>query len=923
MDPAARHQQLKVLFIAARAVALPDRNAWLDAQCAGDAPLRAALEAYLAADQRPSVLDKAVGPVGCFEATGERSHMTGAAAHPDHIGKFSILRLIDEGGMGKVFLGFDPALRREVAIKVIRPGMTSQRIQAWFERERATLASMNHPSIATAFDAGTTDSGDFYLAMEYIAGKRITTYCQEHAMPTQARLELFVQVCEAVHHAHVNGVVHRDLKPSNILIADGKDGRPIPKVIDFGIATVRGTAGGSWAGGMPGDTAPMIGTPEYMSPEQAGAGDGTVDARSDVYSLGALLYELLTDQRPFDRAMLVRGGPEAMRRVIREAEPPPPSARVLAPNARGDDDAQTSRARSRELRRELEWIPQMAMRKGREHRYQTAREMAEDIRAYLRRDALRAGPETLSYRLRKLARKHKLAVTVIGVVAATMLVATTVSLSYARRSNEQRERVEALLGFVAKVLQANDPARGGKQDTTLVEAMHDAIAAGAFKGDSETEARLLGGLAEVMLSNGRVKEAADLFERSLQINQGLFSGDHVRTAVSMNDLASAWYMLGRVDEACDLFERSVAMHGRLSKAGNADLAASMNNLATVRQSQRRFADAESLFERVLDMNKHLHPGDHAEVATSMNNLANVREAQDRFADAEPLYESALRMSQRLSAGDDPAVARGLSNLALCRDSLDRTEEAEPLAEQALQMYQRVFHGDHPSVATTLNNVAHMLGKLGRASDAEPLYRQALDMNIRLFGNDHAEVAVCLGNVARVRQERGQPEEAEKMHRRALEIFKGVHDADHPDTANTLSGLASAHEAMGHIVEAEDYYDQSLTMYRRLHEEDHADVMNGLCDLARMRATLHRQTEAREGFDYALAMGRRLYPKGSRHLARLLWCSGSARYNAGDPRTAIPELEEALRMARSCGVKESAGLTQYRDTLDKCRADLDK
>jgi serine/threonine protein kinase/WD40 repeat protein len=440
-----QERRLEEIFSAARNLPPPERTAFLERACGGDAALRQQADSLLAAHEQagqflqPTVLVPA--PNAPFEKSGDR------------IGRYKLLEQIGEGGFGVVWMAEqEEPVRRRVALKIIKLGMDTKEVVARFEGERQALAMMEHPNIARVFDGGATDTGRPYFVMELVKGIPITGYCDAHKLSTRERLELFMQVCQAVQHAHQKGVIHRDLKPSNILVTV-QDDRPVPKVIDFGVAKATQarltektlfTRFHQW-----------IGTPAYMSPEQAGLGSLDVDTRSDIYSLGVLLYELLTGRTPFDTQKLLEQGYEAVMRTVREVEPPKPSTRLstLAEEElsavaaqRGAEPGKLGRL----VRGDLDWIVMKALEKDRARRYETATSLAQDIQRHLRAEPVSAAAPSPTYRIAKFVRRNRASVAVVSVVAATLLTATVVSLQSAavarkagRLASAERDRASA------------------------------------------------------------------------------------------------------------------------------------------------------------------------------------------------------------------------------------------------------------------------------------------------------------------------------------------------------------------------------------------------------------------------------------------------------------------------------------------------
>jgi len=387
------------------------------------------------------------------------------------IGHYELLELIGEGGMGLVYLAQQKEpVKRRVALKIVKLGMDTKQVVARFEAERQTLALLEHPNIAHVFDAGTTDSGRPYFVMEYVKGKSITKCCDEKKLGIETRLELFQQVCEGVHHAHQKGIIHRDIKPSNILVSV-QDDKPVPKIIDFGIAkaiTQPLIEKTSYT-----EQGQLLGTPEYMSPEQAEMAYQDIDTCSDIYSLGVLLYELLTGATPFDAKRLREGGIDHIQRVICQEEPRTPSARLTSLGDKAKEVAERRRTQiitlTRRLHRELEWIPMKAMRKDRTRRYRSASELADDIQNYLTGTPLIAGPESTVYRARKFVRKHAGSVATAALLLVVIILGLAASILMGCRAERARER-EAVARAQAEQARDKEAALRAQVEQALVRA---------------------------------------------------------------------------------------------------------------------------------------------------------------------------------------------------------------------------------------------------------------------------------------------------------------------------------------------------------------------------------------------------------------------------------------------------------------------
>jgi serine/threonine protein kinase/tetratricopeptide (TPR) repeat protein len=745
----------------ARALELPEsaRSRFLDEACFGDAELRAKVESLLRAHtEAEGFMEAAV-----VQQT-ERVELLAGEKSGDWIGRYKLLQQIGEGGCGVVFMAEqeDP-VRRTVALKVVKPGMDTRSVVARFEAERQALAMMDHPNIAKVLDAGATDSGRPYFVMELVRGLKITDYCDRNSLSTEERLELFVQVCHAVQHAHQKGIIHRDLKPSNILVTVDEAGKPLPKVIDFGIA--KATTGLRLTDKTVFTAFEMlIGTPAYMSPEQAALTSVDVDTRSDIYSLGVLLYELLTGTTPFDTQALLKAGLDEVRRVIIHQEPVRPSTRL---STMLDADLTTVAQRRqieaprliRAVRGDLDWIVIKAMEKDRARRYHTANGLAEDVRRYLANEVISARSPGVGYRFRKLVERNKVvfgaAVLVVGVLVVSLVVVTR-SLAKERTARQEVETERNT---------AKDEAAKSQEVTLFLEEMLKGVGPSvALKRDTV--------LLREILEKATERVGRDLTNRpAVQVEL-------------WNTIGDVWSEMGVMGKASEIYRKSLETLRRIRGRESPEVASMLLQLSTVSGVA---ADSERLDREALAIRRKIFGDGTPEVAFALDSLAYHLSEQNKVDEAEKIHRETLALRRTLHGNDHLDVARSLANLASTLRRKGNQAEAEVLQREALAIWEKLLPPDSVQVAKGWGNLALCFHAQGKLPEAEATYRKTISILMRNLGEWHRDVIISVVNLVAVLAMQDKHEEAAQV----LAPMWNTDFSKHPEGIDLLVQRANA------------------------------------------------------------------------------------------------------------------------------------
>ena len=815
------------------------REAFLKDACAADADLRRRVDALLRAHEAASGFLQ--GPGGStFEATIDRTLKPEAEPaidviqHLDEtletmIGPYKLREKIGEGGMGVVYIAEqEKPVRRRVALKIIKPGMDTAQVVARFEAERQALAMMDHPSIAKVFDAGATGAGRPYFVMELVKGVPITEYCDTVHLNPKERLELFIPVCQAIQHAHQKGIIHRDVKPSNVLIAM-QDGKPVPKVIDFGIA--KATAQRLTEKSLFTQHGTIVGTLEYMSPEQAEMSALDVDTRTDVYALGVLLYELLTGTTPLERARLRHSGYAEILKRIREEEPPKPSTRLtdssesLASVAvlRRTDPARLART----VRGDLDWIVMKALEKDRTRRYETANGFARDIQRHLDGDAVEACPPSARYRLGKFARRHRAALATAASFALLLAGATAVSMGLAWWANKERVRAVAARGEAQESAERERAALKIAQARLVqVEQANDLLASIFRDLDPRLEEKE-GKPLRILLGERLDKVAQQLDAQA--------EGDPLTVAKLQNILGTTQVNLGRANEAIVGLTRARRLDEERLGPRHPLTLACRNELAAAYQAVGRNADALKLEQETLKLRAEILGRDHADTLESLNNVGVFLQTAGRTLEAIVLFEETIELVSSKRGRETTETLSNRSNLARAYLQVGRTKDSIALNEVVLKRRTAMFGSDHTDTILALNDLGQAYQADDRTDEAIALHKRALEVSTEKLGLDHPTTLTCMGNLASSYNSAGRYPEAIATGEKARKVLTATRGANHVQTLSCLSNLASSYAHSGRLIEAiamfEDVRDRFVAAVGKIdhpgRDEDAGECRFGL------------------------------------------------------------------------------------------------
>jgi eukaryotic-like serine/threonine-protein kinase len=887
--------RLKEFLHGAMQIEPAQRGAYLNEVCAGDAALRVELESLLIANEQiPSAFMESPPLAG--ETGRDDEAMDAAALESGQVfaQRFRLIRMLGEGGMGQVWLAEQTSpVRRQVALKLIKAGMYDSTVVQRFRSERQSLAIMDHPAIAKVFDAGATPQGQPYFVMEYVAGLPITEYCDQHKLNIAQRLQLFIQACEGVQHAHQKAIIHRDIKPANILVVE-VDGKPTARIIDFGLAKAIGhepaEPNAYTRFGL------FLGTPGYMSPEQVDPTLHDIDTRTDVYSLGVVLYVLLTGLQPFATKRPDQPIHELLRK-LREEDPPSPSVKVSA-----DRDTLTSTAQARGteapqllslLRGDLDWIAMKALERDRIRRYATPLELAADLRRYLNHDPVMARPASAGYRLRKYARRHRLA---LGVGAGLLLLLAAFSVLQAlelRRTTLERDRASRITDFMTGMFKVSDPSEARGNSVTAREILDKASKeiGTSLSQDPEVQSQMMFVMATTYSNLGLYARAHELAKGALDARLRQFGPNDRSTLQSMTQLGSILYQEGSFADAEKQSREALATERQLLGPEDPLTLDTMDHVGIDQLEQGHYEAGEEMLQQVVATDTRVLGRENPQTLRAMFGLATALWLQGRNAESEVQYRELLGIERRVLGADHPETLRALGNLAMIVHTQGRWTEAEPLYREAVSTELRIVGPDNPQITNTMANLAALLAAEGRLDEAEKIYRDVLAIRLRLLGPENPSTLLSREDVAEQLLQQGRGAEAEAMQRDTLAIQLRVLGAEHPNALLSQSHLAGILIAEQKYADAEKVARASLDVSNRVLGPQHPVTLNTLRKLGRALAFTGRYNEGSQPFLDLIEAQKTSGGKGNRWSPWYgLACVAMA---AGRPDDALRDLREAI------------------------------
>ncbi len=810
-----------------------------------------------------------------------------------YIGPYKLVEEIGEGGMGSVFMALQKKpVRRTVALKVIKPGMDSKQVVSRFEAERQALAMMDHPNIAKVHDGGTTESGRPYFVMELVKGIPITDYCDDHRLTNNERLELFRDVCSAVHHAHQKGIIHRDLKPSNILVTQ-LDGKPLPKIIDFGIA--KAISGHLMDESFVTGFSQLVGTPIYMSPEQTELTATDIDTRSDVYSMGVLLYQLITGITPFDRDRMSSVSFDEVRRIVREEDPPRPSTRLSTLDAALETVAEKRhtdpRTLSHEVSGELDSIVMKALEKDRTRRYESANELAKDVQRYLDDEPVEACPPSTLYRLSKFTRRHRTVAVATVAVALALFLGAGIATDQAIRATKAETAAEDQLQ-VAKVQQRLAEESAQRERDLRVEA-------DAARKQAEQTADFL---VEIFRSpdperDGRQITVAEMLDKAKGCVEKEFFEDQPLQAKLLGAIGETYLGLGLIRESLELAQESHDMLVSAVGTEHGDTLRSASNLASTYAKMQQFDQALTLYKQVLRTRKEKLGLEHPDTLMAMSDVGDTYWRMKRFEESIPMFGEMVRLSKRVLGEDHPSTLRGQAELGWNYMDGGQPDKATLILNEAVQKCRKALPPGHPTTLLCMHNLGGVYCAQRQFDMAFSLLDEALKISKKNLRPEHPDALRALTTMAFIHWWVGNLDQSVPLFKEALALHRSALGEDHPSTLQVMSELGIAYLSAAQLDKGVPLLEETLRICQEKLGPEHSTTVQSMTHLAVSYTDAGRMSEAIPLLTEVIRV--RSDTCGPEHPDTLLamHCLADAYARAADLDIAIPILQKTLQLRR--------------------------
>jgi serine/threonine protein kinase/tetratricopeptide (TPR) repeat protein len=838
---------------------------------------------------------------------------TCAVATPSSIGQYRILATLGSGGMGVVYKAEQRhPVKRLVAVKLIKLGMDTRHVIARFESERQALALMDHPNVAKVLDAGATDAGRPYFVMDYVPGQAITEYCDKNRLTTDERLQLFMQVCDAVQHAHQKGIIHRDLKPGNVLV-EYRDGKAVPKVIDFGIAKATSSA-------LTGITlytehGQMIGTPEYVSPEQAETSGIDVDTRTDIYSLGVLLYELLTGTLPFDPKELRTAGYAAMQQIIRDQDPPKPSTKLTKSGTQIATIAKhrrtEPRALARQIRGEMDWIILKAMEKDRSRRYETAAALSMDIARYLRDDPVSAGPPTATYRVGKFVKRHIIGLAAGAAIAAALLVGLGLAVYGLYSARQQRDAAEVaradaeresrrsqqINDYLLRMLAAVDPEQAKVMDISPDMVLQRSRE--LFGDNKALLGAVLSSRASALRSAGQLDDAERAYSDALSAHRAAHGLDHPTVAATLAGIAQVHVDRGDFPAAARSFRDALQIKRKAFGPKSKPVADALATLtgAMVANSSRtpeETTDLKRLLIEQIEVTQAAYgPEDRKTVEILC--IVGIRLYQNRFLDeAQPVLERAVELGRKTMESKNEVLIGAMNALTKIYVERNNVAAAKPLYAELNKSIQMMMGSGNPIAVNTTLGLAAWLVQVRDTEAAESVLRTAITAASATAPRGDLILTEAKQSLLKIMLTQKKPDREfiRGFWLEYLDDRRVQYGASSPKLAPLLVSAASQFSEWSFSREAEDLYRQAVPLLRAADPIDQSVLSDALLGYGSVLVINGRATQAEPVLREALAIRESIERPGHWSIAQARCALGESLLARGDVEGAAPILEEA-------------------------------